>query len=595
MPGAAPATLAVTNRTSPPAEDSTVPVDAPPPELGAPAPHAADVPQSLAHQPSAGVPRTQVTYPPGSLSADAITGKPASPGLGPLRLPPRPTLGSRPPTAASPTAPPLLGAPPPTGAGIPIALPRPPTLGMAVAPPAPEPTPGPRLPSAALPAGSVPAPEASRIPPAADGNAAAGAGSLAAVVAAATADLAGPPQPVPTDSTSQPVPADSLVAGDTLARAPVADAPPPARAVVHATDVRRAEPERTSSSGIYLRSALADAVESARPGPQASPQPSPQPRIEARAEPPQPVVSEQALRGAALAAAPAPVGVVPAASLSQVSGTTDSLVGEVPRSRAGLFIVLGLAAAAGIAAFALTRPDGDAVGPKGPQAAITQPAGQAGLAQATPPVPGPTVAVDPAAPGRGAGLLADPPEPPEPAPTPDVAPTPPEPEPTTDPEPTGKRSKEPREKSGTPRKKRTPAADEPEEPDVFDQLREHMAKKKAQEDEYAANLARSNAAKPTPTPTPTPAPKEGQTDAEKAKETLERAKQAAGSGNPQLGYTLAKQSYGLARSQEALEVMGTCACRLKNEANARAAHVALSGSPRRASVIEACTKTGITL
>jgi len=85
------------------------------------------------------------------------------------------------------------------------------------------------------------------------------------------------------------------------------------------------------------------------------------------------------------------------------------------------------------------------------------------------------------------------------------------------------------------------------------------------------------------------------TDAEKAKETLERAKQAASSGNPQLGYSLAKQSYALARSQDALEVMGTCACRLKNEANARAAHVALSGSPRRASVVEACTKTGITL
>ena len=569
-PGAAASTLAITNRTSPPAEDAERPVDAPAP----------DAPKAVAHMPSTGIPRTQVTYPPGSLSADAITGRGAPVGgLGPLRLPPRPTLGGRPATI-----PPGGFAPPPSpGAataataatsslsispgGVSITLPQPPSLGA----PAPRPetisTPGPRLPSAALPAGSVPAPEASRIAGAADSG-----------IASA--------QPVPTTS--------SLQASLQDITAPVAAKPRDDELRASTSGSRRAVvrlTEQASSSGTYLRSAMADAVESARPGPQPSAEPGAEPSAEPSREP---VVSERALRGAALASTSA--AAVPA-SLSQVSGTTDSLVAAVPRSKVGWVAgVIGLAVAAGVTALMFNGPNftGETARPTRQQATAgpSTPPGDAGkLAQA------PTRPTDTTTPDvRGVGVVADdPPEPTAPedpeVPTTAVAPDPtladPEPEPTP-----GKKTKD---KAGKKKRVREPVEPVEPEKDVFDQLREHMAKKKAQEDEYAANLARSSNPTPTPAPTPAPPPKEGQTDAEKAKETLERSRQAAGAGNPQLGYTLAKQSYGLARSQEALEIMGNCACRLKNEANARAAHVALSGSPRRASVTEACTKTGITL
>ncbi len=585
-PGAAAATLAITNRTSPPAEDAERPVDAPAPDAPA-----SDAPKPGAHMPSAGIPRTQVTYPPGSLSADAIRGAPAG-ALGPLRLPPRPTLGGRPATI-----PPGGFAPPPSpGAaatatpisispgGVPITLPRPPSLGVPAPRPEPTPAPGPLQPSAALPAGSVPAPEASRI-----------AGDTARV--ASTLSLSASLQDVT-------APADKLAAADTLTR-PTADTPVAAKPrddETRASSSGSRRPvirltEQAASSGTYARSVLADAVESARPGPvSALPRATgAEPKPEARAQPQdtrEPVVSERALRGAALASVS--TAAVPA-SLSQVSGTTDSLVAQVPRNKRGfLYAVVGLAAAAGIAALVFTSPSftGETTGPTPQQATSRTPPAAGKLAQAT------TQPADPATPDRSAGLVADPPEPtaPEPDEDPEVPPNPTAPDPALvdpDPEPTpGKKTKD---KPGKKKRVREPVEPEEPEKDVFDQLREHMAKKKAQEAEYAANLARSNNPTPAPAPTPAPPPKEGQTDAEKAKETLERAKQAAGSGNPQLGYTLAKQSYGLARSQEALEIMGTCACRLKNEANARAAHVALSGSPRRASVIEACTKTGITL
>ena len=554
-PGAAAATLAITNKTSPPAENAERPVDAPAP----------DAPRPGTHMPSTGIPRTQVTYPPGSLS---VAG-----GLGPLRLPPRPTLGGRPATI-----PPGGFAPPPSPGAVasaaasaaPIALPRPPSLGVPAPGPEPTLTPGPLLPSAALPAGSVPAPEASRTAP-----------STAPATATATLSLAASLQDVTT-------PTDKLAAADTptgpTVDTPVAAKPKDARAstsgsrrpVVHLT-------EQASSSGAYPRNVLADAVESARPGPQASAEPKPDARAQPQATR-EPRVSERALRGAALASVS--TAAVPA-SLSQVSGTTDSLIAEVPRSKLGWVAgVVGLAVAAGITALVLTSPSftGETAGPTAQQttAGSRTPPAAGKLAQVSPQPIGPRLVAE------------DPPTTPEPDEDPEVPSSPTASDPAlVDPDPEPTPDKKTKDKPG--KKRRVREAAEPEEPekDVFDQVREHMAKKQALEAEYAANLARSN--NPTPAPTPTPPPKEGQTDAEKAKETLERAKQAAGSGNPQLGYTLAKQSYGLARSQDALEVMGTCACRLKNETNARAAHVALSGSPRRASVLEACTKTGITL
>ena len=69
---------------------------------------------------------------------------------------------------------------------------------------------------------------------------------------------------------------------------------------------------------------------------------------------------------------------------------------------------------------------------------------------------------------------------------------------------------------------------------------------------------------------------------------------AAAGGNATLAYSLAKQSYGMAKTQEALELMGVSACRLKNVDNARYALGSLSGG-RRDSVVSACNQAGVTL
>jgi hypothetical protein len=159
--------------------------------------------------------------------------------------------------------------------------------------------------------------------------------------------------------------------------------------------------------------------------------------------------------------------------------------------------------------------------------------------------------------------------------------------PETDPEPTKPGKKDPKKKK-TPRVK-----EEPEEPekDVFDQLREHMAAKKAAEE--AAKKA-GQPTSPTPTPTPATTPKPEASDADKAKETLDRARQAAAGGNATLAYSLAKQSYNLTKTQEALELMGVSACRLKNADNARSAASSLSGG-RRDAVVSACSQAGINI
>ena len=91
-----------------------------------------------------------------------------------------------------------------------------------------------------------------------------------------------------------------------------------------------------------------------------------------------------------------------------------------------------------------------------------------------------------------------------------------------------------------------------------------------------------------------PAPKIDGDSAAKAKDTLDRARQAATQGNHPLAYSLAKQSYGLVKTTDALELMGMSACKAGNADNARSAANQLAGS-RRSAIVDACAKNGITL
>ncbi|MBK9757785.1 MAG: hypothetical protein IPO88_30605 [Nannocystis sp.] len=291
----------------------------------------------------------------------------------------------------------------------------------------------------------------------------------------------------------------------------------------------------------------------------------------------------------------------PQAALSQVSGTTDSLVAELPRSRAGVWIVVGLVAAAGIAALVFTSPTFTGTGDDPIARTTTSPSSK--LAEATPPVKDPLA-------DRGTGLVQPPDSPKSPPDSPPDGPPdgtagdrpiadpkavePPATDPPTAVPETKPGKKDPKD----PKKKKTPRTrvepEEEREKDVFDQLREHMAAKKAAE-EAAKKTAEEAAAKKAPAPVPTPAPaKADANEADKAKETLDRARQAAANGNHTLAYSLARQSNLASKSQEALELMGVSACRLKNADNARAALGSLSGS-RRDAVVSACNQAGVTL
>jgi hypothetical protein len=401
------------------------------------------------------------------------------------------------------------------------------------------------------------------------------------------------------------------------------------RPVIHLTEIRsKPGDDSASSSGAYLRVALSDAANAARPGrstgaakpeakpeakkpspkpseaklaatPEPKPEPKPAVTSEARPEPklaarpelrpePQPdsrlrpVVSGDALRAAALHQAPANAA---QASLSQISGTSDSIIAELPRSRNGWLVggVIGLVAAAGVAALVLTRPDPEERGDVALNQPIARklPASPSDLAAADP-----TQAADPdpsADPPRGAGLLppGGPSTPDKPViEPPDVDPAVERPAvaalPVREPDPDPKPGKKPK-------KPRTPRAVEAEEPDILDQVRAHMYKQKAEEDARNAALQASAAAKAEPL-----------SDADKARETLDRARQASAAANLQLCFSLARQSNTLVKSPEALELMGTCACRLKNETSARVAFNALSGE-RRDRVAATCSASGITL
>ena len=637
--------------TSSEANPAPAPTPSEPPTLAAPA---SNVPVPGRRFPS--IP-THVTLPPGSMTSDVIRGGVASPPtlaaqqarpatlpptLGGLRLPPPPTLG-RPatiPPGGLNLPPPPAAATPRLGANVPVATPRAPsaalpagTLLRAGLPPhdaAPVPTDSkpvladskPVLADSPVPAAeSTAAAAADRTPGTADTTPAAADTTPVTTgttpVTAGTTPTATDTTPAPSDS--KPVSADSPAPAPTDSKPAAADSPAPTpspaafhplaaaaaaaaaaskpveepraasssarRPVIKLTEVRK-EGDTASASGAYLRSALAAeptaAAEATRAGPAAE-----KPRLVPAARPSDDLVRSAALQHGQVTG--------PQAALSQVSGTTDSLVAEVPRSRGGLWIVLGLAAAAGIAALVLTSPSfttprEDPIA-RAPAKAPDKAPGK--LADATPPGP----VQDPE---RGAGVVDPPPDtkltppvdpPPTDPPTTNAVPTAvPEPEPEPDPEPVTKPGKK------DPKKKKTPRVrEEPEEPekDVFDQLREHMAAKKAAE-EAAKKAASSPTPAPTPTPTPVPANKPDASEADKAKETLDRAKQAAAGGNQALAYSLAKQSYGMAKTQEALELMGVSACRLKNVDNARSALGSLSGG-RRDSVVSACNQAGVTL
>ena len=619
--------------------------------------------------PASPPPATSQTSAPAATAAPPVLGAPTlrpptlAPSIGGLRLPPPPTLG-RPATLApgglNLPPPPQLGAPSattrPPSAALPSAIGRPPSLATPAAVP---PTP-----SATLPAGSIarpaaaPATQTTDTPHPAAAPASPSAAAPVTPVPAASSPVLSTSSGTPVPSASTPAPSASPDAPVPPASAPVSSAspPPPAasrphvhatlipgsasalaaehanasaaveaprddeprastsgarRQVIRLTEVRgKAEGDSASSSGAFLRVALADAAESARPGPQPRPA-EPQPRpAEPRPQPaelsdrpaprpePRPIVSGDALRSAALQQS-ALTAAPPA--LSAIHGPTDSIVAELPPRRTGWVLgAVGLLAAAGIAALVLSSPS--FTGRSDPTPA------KQGVATRTPDpgtrvadvTPRPRPVEDPRIdPPRGDGVVpppvvAEPPTPPEepvvPPPGDTVEPKAVEPEPEPDPDLRAKPGKKDPATKKKPRRNRDVPEEEPEK-DVFDQLREHMAKKKADEEARKASLQN-----PTPAPTPAPAPArtEPQTDAERARETLDRARTAASGGNPQLGYTLAKQSFNLAKTQESLELMGSCACRLKNENNARSALNALSGS-RRDTVIAACTKVGINL
>ena len=632
-PGAAAATLAVTNATSPPAADTR------PGELSAPA----AVEASPSRPESAPVPRL----------GSPTSSRPSTIPPGGLRLPPPPTLGrpSTIPPSGLPFGLPPLGAPPKLPA---TGMSRGETSAVSSVPPAAvlQDSLTPAAPSSAAPAPAATDPLAAAAAAAAQDSSLAAAAAVpqdSSLAAAATVPqdislaAAAAPQDgtlaaaatVPADSSppAASVPADSLDApsASALPRVPARSGPTPqvhatlipgsaqalsiehalpgtspapardelraastsgARRIIRLTEIRgKTGDDSASSSGAFLKVALTDATDSAQPGPQAgaaepgkaegqepaaqpAAQPEPKPQPQAADSKPRLAVSGEALRAAALHQSPASQ-----ASLSQVTGTSDSIIAQLPRRNNTLLIggAIALIAAAGVAFFMITRP--------GPEqridVAVNAPIARKLPAPAPDVDPGkptlPDARVDPTAPPNGDTLPVKPATDPTGAPPTIVAMAEPEPEPEPEPDPEPKTGKKPGKK---PRKAKEV---EPEEPDIFDQVRAHMNQQKAEEEARKAALASSQAAKSEPV-----------TDSDKAREIFGRAKEASGAGNLQLCFSLARQSNTLVKSNDALELMGTCACRLKNETSARVAYNALSGE-RKDRVASTCSASGITL
>ena len=564
---------------------------------------------------------------------------------GKLRLPPPPTLGGAPRGVSGPVPVSLPGRPPTLGLA--AALPPPPSL-----PPVPTPVARPAsipVPSATLPPGSIPRPAAHSAPvPSATSPLTAATGTPVP----SDTSPAGVPVPSATRAASTPVPAAILSAAAIAAPVPPASAPvpsatqpPPAEPVPSASSTDAAPVPSailaTAESAVKpeedpvklrsriaafaadearrrnpLRNIPASAIAETRIGPAptrpivddepARPATPPRPAAVIVAAPdPRPIVDDEPARPNKPASSPltqaAPrLQVVPASPPEPA--LTDALDDEPPRRRGWLVGgIVTLVAAAGVAALVLTSPSFLASRTADPTTPtkIAAPIGDIPERANVTPTKIAEAQIPPA-PDRGAAVV-DPPADTTPPPADD--PKPADTTPTADTTPpaaaviapdTTPDTPAPTKKNQTKKRRRSyePEDEEPREKDIFDQVREHMEAKKAAE---AARLAamQGGSASPPPTPAPQPAPAE-KTDADKARETLERARQASSNGNPSLAYSLARQAYNLGKSLDALELMGVAACKAKMEDNARFALGSLTGTRRNAVKI-ACTQSGITL
>ncbi len=577
---------------------------------------------------------------------------------GKLRLPPPPTLGgprgTSGPLPGIPTPgarPPSLGLPPPPSrpsAPAPTPVVRAPSIPVpsatlpagTVAAPVGIPRASGAVPSATLPAGAIPAPAAT-LPP--TGTPVSSASSLAAP-APSTSPLAAPVPPAsplasPVHTTS-PFTAASALAGPLAGAVPSASPAPSAVIPASATPVPAAGSPASAApvpSAILatadmngapveedpvrlrariaafaadearrknpLRSVPASAMAETRIGP--APTRSPTPIVDDEPPAPTPIAKPIVATPVAKPVVATPVAkpaetprlqVVPQKppepALTPAASLSDGALDEPPRRRGWLVGgLVGAGLAAGIAALVLSSPSFMAERTRETPTRIAAPIGA--IPERAVVTPTKIAEADPSAlPERGTAVVA-------PDPTPDANPA--EPTPDTNPaEPIDTKSAEPTDTKSAavdpPRKTKKKARrnfefedEEPREKDVFDQLREHMAAKKAAEEARAAAMA-GNSAPSTPAPTPVPA----QTEADKARETLDRARVASSNGNHTLAYSLAKQAYAHAKSLDALELMGVSACRSKNADGARSVVGSLTGT-RRNAVMIACTQSGITL
>ncbi|WAS92753.1 serine/threonine-protein kinase [Nannocystis punicea] len=496
-----------------------------------------------------------------------------------------PAPAPEPPPAAPVAAAPVAAEPPAPVAAAPVAAAPVAAAPVAAEPPAPvaaapvTPVAAPDTPAPVAAAPVTPAPVAAA--PVTPAPVAAAPVTPAPV--AAEPPSPPPPAPEPTAAVVAPVPPPPPFSSDRPAEAPrpaeIVRIPAPGdsaraaasesmRGPVPADSVRAPAPADSTRARAAEIVAVPAAL-SSQPAEEIHPAASVSARRVAAAD-----VHPEALRAAALRQSQSGERLTSSAELRP----TESIIAELPKRKTPWVAIVGLGAAlaAGAAAYIQTEPQ---VAPQGNRAVTPPPAKVEPKATPTP------AKVEP--PPTPAKV-----EPPPPDPVPIVAP-PPDPEPP----PPDVESEEPKKK-----KKRKAKAAEPEEEeeDLFDQVRKHMEAKKAQEEAYrkAAEAGTSLPGPPTPAatnPTPAPTPKPPVEDnATKAKDTLDRARQAAQQGNHPLAYSLAKQANGLTRTQEAIELMGVSACKAGNADNARSAADQLTGA-RRSAVYSACAGNGITL
>ena len=608
-----------------------------------PAAPAAASPISVLAAASRPVPAAPLTAPPvipSVPSPGAGPGRPhtmplgSSTESGKLRLPPPPTLGGAPRGVSGPVPVSLPGRPPTLGLA--AALPPPPSL-----PPVPTPVARPAsipVPSATLPPGSIPRPAAHSAPvpsatspitaatstpvpsdtspagvPVPSASRAASTPVPAAILSAAAIATPVPPpaQPAPSASSTDTAPVPSAILATAESAVKPEEDPVKLRsriAAFAADEARRRNPLRNIPASAIAETRIGPAPsrpivddEPARPAPSVAAAPPRPAAVIVAAPDPRPIVDNEPARPSKPASSPltqaAPrLQVVPASPPApELTETADD---EPPRRRGWLVGgIVTLVAAAGVATLVLTSPSFLASRTADPTTPtkIAAPIGDIPERANVTPTKIAEAQIPPA-PDRGTAVV-DPPADTTPPPAEDPKPadtTPPAdaviaPDTKTDtPAPTKKNQTKKRRRSYE------PEDDEPREKDIFDQVREHMEAKKAAE---AARLAaaQGGSASPPPTPAPQPAPAPAEkTDADKARETLERARQASSNGNPSLAYSLARQAYNLGKSLDALELMGVAACKAKMEDNARFALGSLTGTRRNAVKI-ACTQSGITL